>query len=82
MTEERSVPIILEGKSRAKVTRIEAPDKLAIPLVEFKCGGCKRVLCLYAIIDGCVVVKCKRCRAWNALDIHSEVSDNEHTKVE
>ncbi len=72
--EEKQVDI--EGKISTKVVKIEAPDKLNIPLVEFKCGGCKRVLALYAIIEGTVVVKCKRCKAWNCVDIHSEIHDN------
>ncbi|MDD5547087.1 MAG: hypothetical protein PHO67_08055 [Candidatus Omnitrophica bacterium] len=80
MGDEKKSDVIVEAAS-AQVVKIEAPDKLNIPLVEFKCGGCRRVLALYAIIDGCMVVKCKRCKAWNCIDIHSEVQDNGGVKV-
>lgn len=79
---DETKPVVFEGVSSVKVIKIEAPDKLNIPLVELKCGGCRRVLALYAIIDGTVVVKCKRCKAWTAIDIHSEVQDNGGVKVE
>ncbi len=73
---DKDKAVVFEGVSKAQVVKIEAPDKLNIPLVELKCGGCRRVLALYAIVDGSVVIKCKRCKAWTALDIHSEVQDN------
>ncbi len=80
--EDKHTPVVFEGVSVAQVIKIEAPDKLSIPLVELKCGQCRRVLALYAIIEGSVVVKCKRCKTWNAIDIHSEVQDNGGVKVE
>jgi LSD1 subclass zinc finger protein len=69
------------GVVKGKVVKVEAPSVLDVKFEEFRCKGCRRVLALVAIVEGSVVVKCKRCKAWNALDIQSTISDNGSVKV-
>ncbi len=44
------------------------PEDLDIRLKEYHCGNCGRFLCLQALIEGTVVIKCRRCKEWNILD--------------
>lgn len=74
--------VIFDGATvKKRVVKVESPEQLEQKLEEFPCAGCKRVLGLVAISDGMVVIKCKRCKAWNVLDIHLQVEDNAVVKV-
>ena len=69
--------VVFDGaQENRRVVKVDSPDQLEEKLEEFKCAGCSRVLSLVAIIDGMVVIKCKRCKAWNVLDIRRQVADN------
>ena len=45
-------------------------EELNIKLEEWHCGGCGRFLLLYAILEGTVVKRCRRCKKVNVLHIH------------
>lgn len=47
------------------------PEDLNVKLKEYHCANCGRFLALYAIIDGTIVIKCRRCKEYNVLDIQS-----------
>ncbi|MDD5700417.1 MAG: hypothetical protein PHU23_00080 [Dehalococcoidales bacterium] len=46
------------------------PPEDAIKFKEFHCTGCGRFLALYAIVEGTIVIKCRRCKEENVLDVH------------
>lgn len=50
------------------------PEDLNVSLREYHCGNCGRFLCLYAIVEGTIVIKCRRCKEYNVLDIRSDES--------
>jgi len=69
--------VVFDGATEnRRIVKVDNPDQLEQKLEQFECAGCNRVLGLVAIIDGMVVIKCKRCKAWNVLDIRRQVTDN------
>lgn len=50
----------------------EIPPEMAIKLKEYHCANCGRFLCLQAIAEGTIVVKCRRCKELNILDVQSD----------
>lgn len=61
-----------ESKEKA-LTELEAnlPDELNIKLREYHCANCGRFLALQAIVEGSIVIKCRRCKEINVLNITS-----------
>ncbi|MDD5510677.1 MAG: hypothetical protein PHI12_07705 [Dehalococcoidales bacterium] len=50
-----------------------------IEFKEFHCTSCGRFLSLYAMVEGTVVIRCRRCKTDNILDVHStnvEITDD------
>jgi phage FluMu protein Com len=50
-----------------------------IKFEEFHCTKCGRFLALYAIVEGTIVVRCRRCKEDNVLDVHAtnvEITDD------
>lgn len=75
MAEKDRVVFDTVRKSK-RVLKVDSPNQMEENIEEFKCVGCNRVLALVAIVDGMIVIKCKRCKAWNVLDIKRQVEDN------
>jgi len=67
--EEGKGPVIIT--SRNNINDHELPTELDIPLESLLCVNCKRHLGYYAIIEGTVAIKCRRCRCWNIVDARS-----------
>jgi len=47
------------------------PDDYNIDFKEYHCSNCGRFLCLQAIVEGTIAIKCRRCKELNVLDIRS-----------
>lgn len=47
------------------------PEDLNTRLKEYHCANCGRFLCFQAIVEGTIVIKCRRCKEYNVLDIRS-----------
>jgi len=45
-------------------------DELDVEFLSWYCSGCGRFLLNYAILEGTIVCKCRRCKRQNVLDIH------------
>jgi phage FluMu protein Com len=45
-------------------------EELNIELQSLYCSGCGRFILNYAILEGTIVAKCRRCKRLNVLDIH------------
>lgn len=58
-------------KQVSKSTNHDMPDELNTKLDSVRCCDCGRFLCLQAIIEGTVAIRCRRCKKWTILDIHS-----------
>jgi phage FluMu protein Com len=57
-------------------THRELPPDLNPEVEEFRCVNCGRFLGLVALVEGTVVIKCRRCKIWSVLDQHQEKVDN------
>ena len=51
------------------------PEALNPDVKEFRCVNCGRFLGLIALVEGTVCLKCKRCKIWSVVDVHSEALD-------
>lgn len=51
------------------------PEELNAKLKEYHCANCGRFLAFQAIIDGTIVIKCRRCKEFNILDVRSTELD-------
>jgi phage FluMu protein Com len=45
-------------------------DELNVKFEKWFCSSCGRFLLDYAILEGTIVRKCRRCKRMNVLDIH------------
>lgn len=61
-------PIVITAKNN--VPDLKLPDELNIKLESLRCINCNRFLLYYAVIEGTVATKCRRCGCWNILDAH------------
>ena len=52
----------------------ELPPELNVRTEEFHCSKCGRFLGFQAIVEGTIVVKCKTCKEWVALDVRGIVA--------
>ena len=57
--------------SKNNIKDYDLPAELDIPLESLFCVNCKRHLGYYAIIEGTIAIKCRRCRCWNIVDVRS-----------
>jgi len=50
---------------------------------EYHCSNCGRFLALQAVVEGTIVIKCRRCKEYSVLDIRAieEPIDNNEKKV-
>lgn len=55
---------------------LELPNDLNPDVEEFHCVNCGRFLGLIALVEGTVVIKCRRCKIWSVIDRHQELSEN------
>lgn len=62
-------------KSRAVKTAQDAdvPQELKVKVESLRCVNCGRFLLYYAVIEGTIATKCRRCHVWNAVDITSTI---------
>ncbi len=44
------------------------PPDLNPKVKSLRCANCNRFLAYYAIVEGSIAIKCKRCGHWTALD--------------
>ena len=51
--------------------REDIPEELNAILKEYHCANCGRFLALQAIIEGTLVIRCRRCKTVNVLDTQS-----------
>jgi phage FluMu protein Com len=62
-------------KSQAMAEK--APSNVAFPpedrinFKEFHCTSCGRFLAMYAIVEGTIIIRCRRCKEDNVLDVHA-----------
>lgn len=47
------------------------PAELDVPLESLHCVSCNRFLAYYALVEGTVAVKCRRCQTWNVVNTHA-----------
>lgn len=52
-------------------TLSELPEELNTELEEVHCTNCGRFLGLHAIVEGTWVTKCRKCKYYTILDVHS-----------
>jgi phage FluMu protein Com len=45
------------------------PPELNPKVKSLRCEHCNRFLAYYAIVEGTLAIKCKRCGHWTALDV-------------
>ena len=45
------------------------PPELNPKLKSLRCENCGRFLAYYAIVEGSMAIKCKRCGHWTAVDV-------------
>jgi len=57
-------------------THHELPADFNPDVEEFRCVNCGRFLGLIALVEGTVVIRCKRCKIWSVVDVHKEIVDN------
>ncbi len=49
----------------------QVPDEMKAKLREYHCSNCGRFLALQAIVEGSIVIRCRRCKELNVLDVQS-----------
>lgn len=54
--------------SPEEIKKYNLPPELNLKLQSLRCQTCKRFLAYYAIVEGTVAVKCKKCDTWNIVD--------------
>jgi DNA-directed RNA polymerase subunit RPC12/RpoP len=47
------------------------PPQLKVKVESLRCENCDRFLAYYALVEGTLVIKCRRCGHWTALDVHN-----------
>ena len=56
----------------------ELPEELKVKLKEYHCCNCGRFLALYAIVEGTIAIKCRKCKELNVLDIQAVETEGGH----
>lgn len=59
-----------EKAGRTKPAQNSIPEDLKVKVKSLRCENCSRFLLYYALVEGTIVVQCRRCHHWNALDAH------------
>lgn len=54
----------------------QLPGKLSVKVESLRCPNCCRFLMYFAVIEGTIAIKCRRCGAWVVLDV-TEKLDND-----
>lgn len=62
-------------KLKAKPS-LELPPDLNPEVEEFHCVNCGRFLGFVALVEGTVVINCRRCHVWSVIDNHQMKVDN------
>ncbi len=52
------------------------PEELNSKLQEYHCAKCGRFLCFFALVEGTVVIKCRRCKELNILDVRQVLTES------
>lgn len=47
------------------------PPELMVKVKSLRCKNCNRFLEYYALVEGTIVIQCRRCKHWTALDVHN-----------
>lgn len=53
----------------------ELPEDLNPDVEEMRCVNCGRFLGLVALVEGTVVIKCRRCKIWSVIDVSNSVAE-------
>ncbi len=53
-----------------KSARNSIPEELKVKVKSLRCENCNRFLAYYALVEGTIVVQCRRCKHWTAVDVH------------
>lgn len=64
-----------EIKSAKVADDQKLPDELNIKLESLRCVSCNRFIMYYALIEGTIAIKCRRCHCWNVVDARSIDND-------
>ena len=56
------------GTAPAPQIAKELPDDLNLRLESLRCSKCDRFLGYYAIVEGTIAIKCRRCKAYSIID--------------
>lgn len=59
----------IEKAGSLKVIRNSIPEELKVKVQSLRCENCSRFLAYYALVEGTIVVQCRRCKHWTALDV-------------
>ena len=51
------------------------PEELNARLQEYHCAKCGRFLAFIAIVEGTIVIKCRRCKELNVLDVRQILTE-------
>lgn len=51
----------------------DVPQELKVKVESLHCVNCNRFLLYYAVVEGTIVTKCRRCHVWNVVDITSTI---------
>lgn len=60
-----------EKAGSPKIVRNSIPADLKVKVKSLRCENCNRFLAYYALVEGTIVIQCRRCHHWTAVDIHS-----------
>jgi phage FluMu protein Com len=60
-----------EKAGSPKIARNSIPEDLKVKVKSLRCENCNRFLAYYALVEGTIVIQCRRCHHWTAVDIHS-----------
>lgn len=70
METAKVIPVELKDKLPEELLD-KLPEELNTKLRAYHCASCGRFLCFQAIVEGTIVIKCRRCKEYNVLDIRS-----------
>jgi phage FluMu protein Com len=57
-----------EKAGSPKIVRNSIPEDLKVKVKSLRCENCNRFLAYYALIEGTIVIQCRRCHHWTAVD--------------
>ena len=66
-----TVNTIPKPKTEKKSQQDPIPPELKVKVKSLRCENCDRFLAYYAMVEGTIVIKCRRCSHWTALNVRN-----------